>query len=88
MYQKNVVKKKNIFIINSTAQKIKISIKFPADFVRFTEETLHGKLIFLCHVEKQGQRHYFIIKDFNTFRYDHTLHQGKKTFLSLLFTSF
>ena len=77
IYQKNVVKKKNIFIINSIAQKIKISIK---DFVRFTEETLHGKLIFLCRVEKQGQRHYLIIKDFNTFMYDHTLHQGKKHF--------
>ena len=75
MYRKNVVKKKNIFIINSTAQKIKISIKFPADFVRFTEEILHGKLY-----GKQGQRHYLIIKDFNTFMYDHTLHQGKKHF--------
>ena len=32
----------------ATAQKIKFSIKFPADLVAFTEEILNAKLHFLC----------------------------------------
>ena len=39
-------------------------------------------------IREEGKRHYVLIKDFNTFTYDHTLHQMEKTFLSLLFTSF
>ena len=26
----------------------------------------------------EGKRHYVLLKDFNTFRYDHTLHRGKR----------
>ena len=37
---------------------------------------------------EEGKRRYVLIKDFNTFVYDHTLHHGKKIFLPLLFTSF
>ena len=32
----------------NTAQKMKFSIKFPADVVTFTEKILNGKLYFLC----------------------------------------
>ena len=37
---------------------------------------------------EEGKRHYVLIKDFNTFMYNHTLHHGRKTFLPLLFTGF
>ena len=48
---------------------------------------------------EEGKRHYVLIKDFNTFMYDHALPrrrrnfcryylQAFKTFFSLLFTSF
>ena len=31
-------------------------------------------------IGEEGKRHYVLIKDFNTFMYDHTLHCGKKNF--------
>ena len=31
-------------------------------------------------IEEEGKRHYVLIKGFNTFMYDHTLHRGKKHF--------
>ena len=29
---------------------------------------------------EESKRHYFLVKDFNTFMYDHTLHCGRKIF--------
>ena len=46
------------------------------------------KHVDLLIIGELGKRHYVLIKDFNTLIYDHTLHCGKKTFLSLLSTSF
>ena len=50
----------NIYDRAFTAQKMKFSVKdlfskcdhlqFPADFGKFTEEILNGKLLFLCSV--------------------------------------
>ena len=34
----------------------------------------------LSLIGEEGKRHYVLIKDFNTFMYDHTLHRGKKHF--------
>ena len=31
-------------------------------------------------IGEEGKRHYVLIKDFNTFMYDHTLHHGRKHF--------
>ena len=31
-------------------------------------------------IGEKGKRHYVLIKDFNTFMYDHTLHRGKSVF--------
>ena len=31
-------------------------------------------------IGKEGKRHYVLIKDFNMFMYDHSLHRGKKQF--------
>ena len=38
--------------------------------------------------EKEGKMHYIVIKDSNTFMYDHTSYDRKKTLLFLLFTGF
>ena len=37
-----------------------------------------GMLIY--YWKEKGKRHYVLIKDFNTFMYDHTLHRGRKHF--------
>ena len=42
-------------------------------------EEKHVDLLLIGGGEKN---HYVLIKDFNTFMYDHSLHRGKKTFLS------
>ena len=34
----------------------------------------------LLLVGKEGKKHNVLIKDFNTFMYDHTLHRGRKHF--------
>ena len=34
----------------------------------------------LLLIGEEGKRHYVLIKDFNTFMYDHTLHRGIKHF--------
>ena len=31
-------------------------------------------------IGEEGKRHYALIKDFNTFMFDHTLHRGRKHF--------
>ena len=31
-------------------------------------------------IGEEGRRHYVLIKDFNTFMFDHTLHRGRKHF--------
>ena len=46
------------------------------------------KHVDLLSMEEKGNRHYILVKDFNNFTYDDILHRRKKTFLSLLFTSF
>ena len=40
-------------------------------------EDKHDNLILIGKGEK---KHYFLIKDFNTFMYDHTLHRGNTHF--------
>ena len=46
------------------------------------------KHVDLLLIQEEGKRDYDLIKDFNTFMYDHALHHGRKHFLLLLFTSF
>ena len=38
------------------------------------------KHVDLLLIRKKDKKHYVLIKDFNTFMYDHTLHSGKKHF--------
>ena len=36
-------------------------------------------------IEEKGKRHYVIIKDFNTFMYNHTLHRRKNIFVIIVY---
>ena len=38
------------------------------------------KHVDLLLIGEEGKRHYVLVKDFNTFMYDHTLHRGRKPF--------
>ena len=38
------------------------------------------KTLWYIIIRKKRQKHYVLIKDFNTFMYDHTLHHGRKHF--------
>ena len=46
------------------------------------------KQVDLLLLGEERKRVYVLIKDFNIFIYEHTLHRGKKAFLSLRFTGF
>ena len=39
----------------------------------------------LLLIGEEGKRHYVLIKDFNTFMYDHTLHRGKNIFVAIIY---
>ena len=58
--------------------------KRPIYVLRKCCEETHVDLLLITEKDK---RHYVLIKNFNTFMYDHTLHRGRKHFLSLWFTS-
>ena len=46
------------------------------------------KNVDLLLIRKEGKRHYVLIKDFNTFMYDHTLHRKRKRFCSYCLQAF
>ena len=46
------------------------------------------KHVDLLLIGKEGKRHYALIKDFNTFMYDHILHRGRKHFCRCYLQSF
>ena len=54
---------------NKVKYQIHVSKKFCED--------KHADLLLISEGEK---KHYVLIKDFNTFMYDHTLHHGRKHF--------
>ena len=39
-------------------------------------------------IGEERKRHYLLIKDFNTFMYDHTLHGGRKHFCQYYLQAF
>ena len=45
-----------------------------------SKNTLMKKHVDLLLIGEEGKRHYVLIKDFNTFMYDQTLHHEKKHF--------
>ena len=55
--------------------------------IRKNIQFMHTKMLWKKHVDllligEEDNRHYDLIKYFNTFMYDHTLHRGKKFFTS------
>ena len=49
---------------------------------------LWEKHVDLLLIGEEGKRDYVLIKDFNTFRYDHSLHCGRKHFCPYAFHVF
>ena len=45
-----------------------------------SKKCFEKKHVGLLLIGEEGKRHYVLIKDFNTFMYDHTLHHEKKHF--------
>ena len=46
------------------------------------------KHVDLLLIGEKGKRHYVLVKDFNTFMYDHTLHGGTKHFCQYYLQAF
>ena len=44
------------------------------------QKCFEKKHVDLLLIGEKGKRHYVLIKDFNTFIFDHTLHCGRKHF--------
>ena len=63
--------------------KIKKNIKF-----MYQKKYCVEKHVDLLLIRKEGKRHYALIKDFNTFMYDHILHRGRKHFCRCYLQSF
>ena len=58
-------------------------IKFPvkiSDIHKIGENKKYQKMYVDLLLIGEGERHFFLTKDFNTFMYDHTLHCGRKLF--------
>ena len=62
--------------------KIKKNIQF------MYQKNVVKKNVDLLLIGEEGKRHYVLIKDSNTFMYDHTLHHGKKHFCRYCLESF
>ena len=76
------MKKKNSMDISVFDYEIKE--KHPIYVSKRCYEEKHVDLLL---IRKESKRSYVLIKDFNTSKYDYTLHCEKKTFLPLLSTS-
>ena len=74
------IEKKNSIDINAFGYE-----KYPIYLSKTCCEEKHTDILL---IGEEGKRHYVLIKDFNTFMYNHTLHREKKSFLPLLFTRF
>ena len=48
--------------------------------IRKNIQSIYQKNVDLLPIGEEGERHYVLIKDFNTFIYDHTLHCRRKHF--------
>ena len=69
------MKKKNSFGISVFGYENKE--KHP---IYVSKKCCKEKHVDLLLIAEEGKRHYVLIKDFNTFMYNHTLHRGRKHF--------
>ena len=53
-----------------------------------SKKCCEAKHIDLLLIEEKGKRHHIFIKNFNTFKYNHTLHHGKNIFYHYLSQAF
>ena len=51
-------------------------------------QSMYQKNVVKLLIGEKGKRHYVLIKDFNAFMYDHTLHRGRKHFCCYCLQSF
>ena len=70
-------------------KRIPLTLVFSVFKIKQNIQSMYQKNVvkknMLLLIGKEGKRHYILIKNFNTFLYDHTLYRGRKP---LLFTSF
>ena len=69
------MKKKNSFGISVFGYQNKE--KHP---ISVSKKCCKEKHVDLLLIGEKGKRHYVLVKDFNTFMYNHTLHRGRKHF--------
>ena len=77
------IEKKNSIDISVLGYENKV--KYP---IHVSTKCCEEKHVDLLLLGEGKNKHYVLIKDFNTLMYDHTLHRERKRFLSLLFASF
>ena len=67
-------------ILTKLKKRIALSLVFL--FMKTSKNTqpMCQKIHFDSLLIEEGKMHYVLIKDFNTFIYDHTLHRGRKHF--------
>ena len=53
--------------------------------IYLSKNCYEGKHVNLFLTGAEGKRHYFLNKDFNTFKYDHTLLRGKSIFVVIVY---
>ena len=68
--------------------RVLLSMKIRKTSNPYIETCYEEKHVDLLLTRIEGKRHYVLIKDFNTFMYDHTSHHGTKTFLPSSFPNF
>ena len=72
---KKIEKKKNSIGISVFGHENKV--KYP---IYISKKCCEEKHVDLLLIEVGEKKHYVLIKDFNAFMYDHTLHRGRKIF--------
>ena len=55
-------------------------MKITYNIYLFVKKFFEEKHVDLWLIEEEGKRHYVLIKEFDTFMYDYTLHRGRKHF--------
>ena len=74
------IRKKNSIVISVFSYKNKE--KYP---MYISKKCCEEKHVDLLLTEKKGKRDYVLIKDFNTFMCNHTLHRRKKYFVVIVY---
>ena len=78
--------------IHKTEKRIVLTLKFlvmdKRKNIQSVPKSTFKMFVDLSLMGKEGKRHFFFIKDFNTFLYDHTLLPGRKHFYCYFLQAF